>query len=306
MGKYSSSLCILLGTALISAQVFAQDPIEVQTRTNALRTILDQPNRIENAGFCKTMPAELRPPAELITVLEQINLAEPPAPDQVRSLIIKNTETPAHGTQEIDLHSPIYLMAQESGLRFSNLERPSWFSGGNDKNYRLPKSDSFGNYFKTLFSKITEAAIPWNPTVLSRSDLFHGHMIYHRGLKDLLIVFHAKEYPRENPSLCAGCSMRKLFDFFGLHLPAQIKTQPASDSYLRRNFVISLGQGKLCGANTRVRAFAALAQGQGDGSTLDAAKASDLGKAGEIMNINFFASEDVPIFFDILRATDAQ
>ena len=98
--------------------------------------------------------------------------------------------------------------------------------------------------------------------------------------------------------------MRKLFDLFSLHLSPQIKTQPATDSYLRRNFIISLRQRKLCGANTRIRGFAPLAQSQGDGSTLDSVKASDLGKLGEIMNINFFASEGAPLFFDILKSAE--
>lgn len=304
MGDYFKIQWILLFLTLITFNAFGHDPIEVQSRTTALQMVLDQSSSTENSGFCNSLPAALRTPDEITSVLEQISQADPPSPEKVRNLIIQQTEPLAQGTQDIDLPSPIYLMTQELGVSFSNLEKPSWFSGGNEKNYRLPKTASFGNYFKDLFIKVTETAIPWNPTVLSRSDLFHGHLIYHSTLKDLIIVFHAKEYPRENPSLCSGCSMRKLFDLFSLHLSPQIKTQPATDSYLRRNFIISLRQRKLCGANTRIRGFAPLAQSQGDGSTLDSVKASDLGKLGEIMNINFFASEGAPLFFDILKSAE--
>jgi|GEM_PF-1044795 hypothetical protein len=304
MGNYSKIQWTLLFLSLISFNAFGDDPVEVQTRTTALQMVLDQSSAMENSGFCTSLPAGVVTPDELTSVLEQISQVEPPPPEEVRNLIIQQTKPLIHGTQDIDLPSPIYLMTQELGVSFSNLEKPSWFSGGNDKNYRVPKNKGVGTYFEELFIKITESAIPWNPTVLSRSDLFHGHLIYHRKLKDLLIVFHAKEYPRENPSLGSGFSMRRLFDLFNLHLSAQVKTQPPTDSYLRRNFLISLRQRKLCGVNTRNRAFAPLAQNQGDGSTLDSVKASDLGKLGEIMNINFFASEGSPLFFDILKPVE--
>ena len=285
---------------------YLNDPLELPPSsayllTRALSEALKQSSEPKSSGFCKELPSILKIPEELQLILKLIAQPGSPETSLIRSQILALTTPLLEGPLSLDLSSQIFQEAKKKNLTFSKLEKPSWFAGGDAQNYRIPKTQDLEAFFSNLFLLIPKYSEPWNPTQLSRADLFHAHLIAHQRLKDLILIFHAKEYPRDHPSLCPSCLMRGLFDTFALHLPTSIQSHPPSELYVRRNYLISLRQKKLCGLNTTQDPFLKLAQDDGDGSTLDPVKSSDLKESGQIMNLHFFPGEGVPLFIDTLK-----
>lgn len=276
-------------------------PTSPENLRNPLVNALRQSTEMTASGFCKELPSSIKPPEEIQSILQLPLLPDPFKPDLMRSRITALLRPLTEGTQGIDQTSKIYQEALKRSLSFSQLEKPTWFAGGSHKNYRIPQDQSLDSFFRSLFLLIPEQSLSWNPTQLSRADLFHAHLVVHRELKDLLLIFHAKEYPRDHPSLCSGCLMQKLFQTFALELPRTIQSIPPTESYLRRNFLISLTRRRLCGVNTQTPLFLKLAQDDGDGSTLDPLKVTDLDQEGLILDLHFFANEGTPLFIDLLR-----
>ena len=276
-------------------------PMPLEDSNTPLLNALRQSSDMTSFGFCKELPTSIETPEELQSILTLLSPSNSVKPDILRARITALMSPLREGTQSIDQASRIYQEAKKRSLDFSKLEKPTWFAGGNEKNYRIPKNEPLETFLKRLFFLIPEQSLLWNPTQLSRADLFHAHLIYHRDLRDLILVFHAKEYPRDHPSLCSGCWMKKLFQTFALQLPRSIQSSPPTESYLRRNFLISLARKKLCGVNTQAPLFLKLAQDDGDGSTLDPLKLTDLDQEGLLMDIHFFAHEGAPLFIDLLR-----
>jgi hypothetical protein len=75
----------------------------------------------------------------------------------------------------------------------------NWASGGAP--FRRFKVAALTAYVDELFELVAAllASISGEPPhkILRRQDLFHGHWVYCADAKDVLIVFHAKEYPAD-------------------------------------------------------------------------------------------------------------
>jgi hypothetical protein len=73
----------------------------------------------------------------------------------------------------------------------------NWASGGAP--FRRFKKGALTEYVDELFAMVAGilASVTGEPPekIVRRHDLFHGHWVFSDAAKDILIVFHAKEYP---------------------------------------------------------------------------------------------------------------
>jgi beta-xylosidase len=224
-------------------------------------------------------------------------------PAFIRKYLAQATHPVQDVHRELDELSSYYLATQklDDPAVFAHQEQPSRFSGASARNVRVLKDPVVQSYLENLFQTIVDVSKDWNVTQLNRSDLFHAHMIYNQNRKDLLLVFHAKEYLNGEPSIEPGLPRRKLLEFFH-EMPAEDLTVTSSiPGVTRRNFVWSLSENKIYGVDTTQSSNISFAAGEESSTTLEANKLSDLGSDGEIANLNYFPKEGVPLFLDFHR-----
>jgi hypothetical protein len=93
-------------------------------------------------------------------------------------------------------------LSQEKG--FYKVE--NWASGGAP--FRRFENEALTEFIDELFLMVaaTLARVTGEPPakIVRRHDLFHGHWVYSDAAKDILIVFHAKEYPENLEQFKAG------------------------------------------------------------------------------------------------------
>jgi hypothetical protein len=255
-------------------------------------------------GICFGKPAtEL--PDSMIHLQARLTSLDHVDPDFVRHFFSDLTllTTSADVEREIDEKSIYFQKIKKlrNPTLFSGQERPSRFSGASIKNISLMKDKATERFFENLFKSVVLYSEAWNPTRLSRADLFHAHMIYSHEQKDILIVFHSKEYLDGEPSMGEGFPRRRLLEFIGESLSTEISLTRPTARATRRNYIWSLTKNKICGIDTTRETFATLAEEPVYRCTLDQRKLTELEKNGEIANINYFPAEQVPLFFDFHR-----
>lgn len=268
----------------------------------ALLKVIQQSSQFTPAGYClnSSQQGDLIPiPAGEFQIIGQaLETSVEIDPQWIRQQFkLKSRSSPSE-IKGLDLLSRSNQKAIEHRISFSSLEKPTVFAGGEVKNYAIPSEVASSQFLSSLFKRVIASTESWNQTQLNRWDLFHAHMVYHSSLRDLFIVFHAKEYPYGNPSMCQSCSIFRLFQFLDELPPSFVQSIPPHPSYSRRNYIWSFRRNILCGVDTTQMPFSVLALDWGDSSTLDENKVSDLGSQGKIMNINNFEAEGVPLFYD--------
>lgn len=217
--------------------------------------------------------------------------------DALTKFIQKNFRKPHDILGELDEHSIYYQNIQKLPNKeiFHNQERLSLYSGASEKNIRLFTNQKLELFSKALFYHAIKLSKSWNRTKMSRTDLFHTHAIWNKKQKDILFVFHAKEYP--NVILEQSPYAFRLIQEVGEHLPAHLNPYLPNKEYTRRNFVWSLKHQKICGIDTTLDEFKSL-QSIFLNSTLDESKLRSENK--DLFIINYFPKEKAPIFVDTL------
>ena len=123
----------------------------------------------------------------------------------------------------------------------------NWGSGS--PNARVFKDEEVSVFFSNLFYKIVEMGKKNNLSIsINTTDLFHGHLVYLNQRKgDLIIVFHAQEYPHELPF-----TRRKSIEAVVTHklVLKGKKFGYKTLSFRRRNFIWSLKENTLFNLNT--------------------------------------------------------
>ena len=72
----------------------------------------------------------------------------------------------------------------------------NWASGGVRANWSDYKYKTFHSDADTFFKALFEEARVLSNAKFSRTDLFHGHVMWHK-TDGLIVIFHAKEYPSD-------------------------------------------------------------------------------------------------------------
>ena len=123
----------------------------------------------------------------------------------------------------------------------------NWGSGS--PNARVFKNQEITVFFSNLFYKIIEMGKKNQLSIsINTTDLFHGHLVYlNQKRGDLIIVFHAQEYPHELP-FTRQKSIEALVTN-KLILKGK-KFGHKTISFRRRNFIWSLKENKLFNLNT--------------------------------------------------------
>lgn len=131
------------------------------------------------------------------------------------------------------------LKDQSSVIKNTNsIEVPEfikkWSSGNGEKPRRF--NEDITNYLEELFKAINKS---FPDTELNLIDLFHGHMVMDESYynKDILIIFHSKEYPsnlekQKTEMAIKEESALKLFD-------------TKNEVYKKRNYIWSLRKNKI-------------------------------------------------------------
>ena len=111
--------------------------------------------------------------------------------NQVSSLVAKDCIT-----QNPPLDVGLAFQTQSSSQVEVPLDFLNWGSGSHSEVWRFD-NEALNDHFKSLFKLIETCGVNVS---LSRWDLFHGHIYEIKpqgGIKDILILFHGKEYPRD-------------------------------------------------------------------------------------------------------------
>ena len=123
----------------------------------------------------------------------------------------------------------------------------NWGSGS--PNARVFKDEEVSVFFSNLFYKIVEMGKKNNLSIsINTTDLFHGHLVYlNQRNDDLIIVFHAQEYPHELPF-----TRRKSIEAVVTHkiILKGKKFGYKTLSFRRRNFIWSLKENTLFNLDT--------------------------------------------------------
>lgn len=90
-------------------------------------------------------------------------------------------------SEEIDSESLYNSIFEEK----KHYKTSNWASGITTHEFYRQKESTL--FFEYLFETVSGNT----PAELSRSNLFHGHIVYNEDLNDILIVFHAFEYPSD-------------------------------------------------------------------------------------------------------------
>ena len=136
----------------------------------------------------------------------------------------------------------------------SNNEVPeiilNWGSGGPDA--RFFKSREVTDFFSNLFYKIIEMGKKNRLSIsLNTTDLFHGHLVYiNQKRGDLLIVFHAQEYPHDL-SFTRSKSIEAVITNKSILKGKKFGYKTVS--FKMRNFIWSLKENKIFALNTDYR-----------------------------------------------------
>ena len=137
-------------------------------------------------------------PAELAAIAESRILADGTG-DKAKELLTALSD----GVAAAGL-SQASSLSQDKG--FYKVE--NWASGGAP--FRRFKDAALTDYMDDLFLTVaaTAASLTGEPPgkILRRHDLFHGHWVFSDAAKDILIVFHAKEYPENLEQFKAGAA----------------------------------------------------------------------------------------------------
>lgn len=116
----------------------------------------------------------------LLTRLQNAMTASPPQP--VNDLLLAEVRPPAAALRAgFDYRQP----GKETDRTFRGM-----VSGNGSYPFDLP--DGIAGFMEKLFEtiKTAQAGIEF-----SERDLFHGHIVAHESNRDILVLFHAKEYP---------------------------------------------------------------------------------------------------------------
>lgn len=115
-----------------------------------------------------------------------------------------------------------------------------WSSGNGEKPRRF--DEEITNYLEELF-KVINKSFP--DTELNLIDLFHGHIVMDESYynKDILIIFHSKEYPSNLEKQKTEMAIKEQ--------PALQLFDTKNDVYKKRNYIWSLRKNKIWRIDTR-------------------------------------------------------
>ncbi len=281
-------------TYLISFSAFAEISPEELTE------IFD--NSSGEDVFCFSTENTSLPP-DISKLLESLSSHGGSSHEVIRGHLASLTHKVNNVIEELDSHSVYYNRIKNltNPNIFSGQERLSKYSGANANNIRFPKNVNTSNFFSELFHEIVFKTSQWNTIQLSRTDLFHAHIIVNHKENDIFLIFHAKEYPNDliqfNPAQTA------LLKFLDETLDPSISIENPTKEFTRRNFVASLKRKKICGIDTSSATFSFLRDPSMDESTLNQAFFSENGSKGELAIVHYYPREGAPLFFDFLRGT---
>lgn len=161
----------------------------------ALAQLLAQDASDKHAIVTEGLPAI---PAELAVLAEARILADGKGDKAKELLATLSDEVAAKDLSQAS------ALSQEKG--FYKVE--NWASGGAP--FRRFKKEALTHFIDDLFGMVAAvlASVTEEPPqkILRRHDLFHGHWVYNEAAKDILIVFHAKEYPENLEQFKAGAA----------------------------------------------------------------------------------------------------
>jgi hypothetical protein len=275
----------------------------LKSRKNSIAQIFLQPSRPTREGLCFSR-LNLNLPASLDILKRILSGQDSVDASYIRSYLAALSKRNTDARSEIDEKSKFYQETQKmgsAGTCFRGQEKVSRFCGAELNNMKLIEDKKLKEFLESLFEAIEAESVQWNPTVLSRADLFHAHVVYNRDNKDLVIVFHSKEYPNGEPSMEDGFPRRRFLDYFGESLGSGYHLANPTDRVTRRNFAWSLNENRLCGIDVTQAAFRGLSTDLNQSYALDPSKVTGVGESGEIANIDYFSKEGVPIYFDFHR-----
>ncbi|MFY0529110.1 hypothetical protein ACN28I_40095 [Archangium gephyra] len=178
----------------------------------------------------------------------------------------------------------------------------NWASGGSP--FRRFKDDEITKYFEELFESLVGVSAslaankdPWfegDSIALNRADLFHGHLVYDTSapLPDILLLFHAKEYPSDIEEFKSNTA--KL-----LEPQAYKEVKTSSKGYKYRCSIYSLRFNKLwilrlSDNNSPYRSLVNDPNLNAHQNPLRIDQ-DDLGEC--VSDINYFPNDGVPLFF---------
>jgi len=178
----------------------------------------------------------------------------------------------------------------------------NWGSGS--PKARFFKNQEVTDFFSNLFYKIIDISKHNQLSIsLNTTDLFHGHLVYlnhKRG--DLIIVFHAQEYPHELP-FTRSKSIEAVVTYKSILKGKKFGYKTVS--FKRRNFIWSLKENKLFNLNTDDKGpFFSLIFPKGWIENKELKRLALLGNSVQdnllgngLGSLNFFPDQKIPLYW---------
>lgn len=289
---------LLQGLHFFFAQdLWANDFFETSYERRLLESLRKSPERNSVKGVQALGKVPLPVPQDLLRLMESKNI-------QKELSELTHNEKLDRQFQE-DLAKNIF---QDSPQEWGRIDH--WKSGGN--NFRRFHNQEISQYLEKVFHHLVQKSREQGQKIsINRSDLYHGHMIYDQRAKDILIIFHAKEYPMD-------------LEYFKAHACAtslgEAVFYSTDSSYKKRNFLFSLGENFLWNIDTSVEGPLKdlifppeLPDLENDpelkliferGNTLQNSRFESLG--GPLGDLNYFPGENVAPFISQFAKEDAQ
>ena len=177
-----------------------------------------------------------------------------------------------------------------------------WGSGG--PRARFFKDNEVKAFFSNLFRQVIRLGKQEQLSLsLNTTDLFHGHLVLlNEGTPDLIIIFHAQEYPHDLPF--TQYKSREAVRTYKKTLKGK-KFGHKTISFQRRNFIWSLNQSKLFNLNTKGKSpLFPLIFPKGWYEDKELRKLAILGNAVQdnrlgksLGSLNFFPSQNIPLYW---------
>lgn len=169
------------------------------------------------------------------------------------------------------------------------LRTTNWSSSSSsDQLGCLVSTKAIANHFEVIFEKIASiynSELKFMSLVLCRNNLFHGHVRYNETLKDILIVFHAFEYPRDLEPLKSSQAKE-------IESGIDEYNSKAIAAFVWRNAIYSVNKNCVYIPNINQEPYCSqLKRGPAEYCTLDETKVGT-----RFFDINYFPEENLPPF----------